>query len=225
MTAVRQRSIENELADGKANGFNIHPELFATIYLVRHGETVWNKKDILQGQLDSALTTLGKRQAEMLAKEFKGVDFSAVFSSDLSRARRTAEITAMERKLAVKTSQLLRERNWGRFDGKQASIYRNQAKEMLQKYEKLSEEEQWRFKAFPDIESNEEVFARFMAFLREVAVAYRGKTILVVSHLDVLRTLLIHLGCHPRDIDNMACIKLLSDGVNIVLDKTRGITM
>lgn len=205
-------------------GTRTDPGHFTTLYIARHGETEWNVKDILQGQLDSPLTERGLKQAADLALEMKDETFAAIFSSDLLRASRTAEVVSVERKLAVKTSQLLRERNWGRFDGRQASYYREEARELLQKYQQLSDEERWQFKPYADIESFEEIHKRLMVFLRETAVAYKGRSVLVISHLDVLRTLLIHLGCPPRDVDNLSYVKLLSDGTHMVVEKTKGIT-
>ena len=180
-------------------------------------------KDILQGQLDSALTEKGLQQARELVGKFKGVEFAAIFSSDLLRARRTAETVAIERKLMVKTSELLRERTWGRYDGVKAQKFREECRDLIEKFNVLSGEEQWKFKYFDDIESFEEIFTRYITFLRETAVAYRGKNILVISHSDAINSLLRHLGKIPTRIGNMAWVKILSDGTNIVLDETAGI--
>ena len=68
----------------------------ATLYLVRHGETEWNTQDILQGHLDSALTERGLAQARELVDRFRGVEFTAIFSSDVTRAQRTAQIIALD---------------------------------------------------------------------------------------------------------------------------------
>lgn len=198
-------------------------ENYTTIYIVRHGQTEWNLQDILQGQLDSALTEQGLQQAKDLVERLEGVEFDAIFSSDLLRAQRTAETVALEKKLAVKTSELLRERNWGRYDGKKAQLFREECRELIEKFHKLSKEEQWKFKYFEEIESFAEIHTRFLTFLRETAVAYRGRNILIVSHLDVLGSLLISLGKAPRGIGNSAMVKILSDGINIVLDDTDGI--
>src|SRR3989344_5835107 len=89
-----------------------------TFYIVRHGQTEWNTKGLLQGHGDSPLTYLGVKQAEQIRDELKSIHFDAIFSSDLLRAKRTAEIVALERKIAVKTTQALRERDFGHFEGK-----------------------------------------------------------------------------------------------------------
>lgn len=195
----------------------------ASVYLVRHGETEWNTQDILQGHLDSALTERGLAQARELVERFRDVEFAAIFSSDVTRAQRTAEIVALERKMAVGTSRLLRERNWGRYDGVAARRYREECRELIERYNALSREQRWSFKFFEDIESFEEIFTRFIAFLREAAAAYAGKNILCVTHLDVLGALLLKLGYSPTGITNMAWVKLLSDGSLMQVEETGGI--
>ena len=195
----------------------------ATLYLVRHGETEWNTQDILQGHLDSALTERGLRQARELVDRFRDVQFAAIFSSDVTRAQRTAEIIALERKMAVGTSKLLRERNWGHYDGVAAQRYREECKELIERYNQLSKEQRWSFKFFEDIESFEEIFGRFITFLREAAAAHAGQNVLCVTHLDVLGALLLKLGYMPTSITNMAWVKLLSDGSLMQIEETGGI--
>ncbi len=198
-------------------------ENYATIYLVRHGQTEWNLRDILQGQLDSPLTEKGLQQARELIGRFKDVEFAAIFSSDLARAKRTAETVSVERNLEINTSELLRERNWGRFDGKPAQLFREECRELIKSFQNISPEEQWKFKYAANIESFAEINARFLEFLRGTAADYRGKNILIVSHQDILKSLLMRLGKTPRRVGNMAMIKISSDGVNIVLNDTDGV--
>ncbi|MGZ8274123.1 MAG: histidine phosphatase family protein [Burkholderiaceae bacterium] len=195
----------------------------AAVYLVRHGETEWNTQDILQGHLDSALTERGLAQASELVDRFRDVVFAAIFSSDVTRAQRTAGVIALERKMAVGTSKLLRERNWGRYDGVAAQRYREECKELIERYNALSREHRWSFKLFDDIESFEEIFGRFITFLREVAAANAGQNVLCVTHRDVLGALLIKLGYAPLSIANMAWVKLLSDGSLMQIEETGGI--
>ena len=56
-----------------------------SLYLVRHGETEWNRTGRIQGQSDVPLNERGRRQIGTLAKRLDGFDFSAAYSSDLSR--------------------------------------------------------------------------------------------------------------------------------------------
>ena len=81
-------------------------ENYCTLYLVRHGETEWNVKKINQGQSESALTEVGIEQAKETGEKLKHIKFDAIFSSDLSRTQRTAEIIKLDRELVIKTSEL-----------------------------------------------------------------------------------------------------------------------
>ena len=58
------------------------------VYLVRHGETDANQHGIVQGQLDTQLNELGKKQAELAALRLRSVSFDIALASDLSRATR-----------------------------------------------------------------------------------------------------------------------------------------
>ncbi|MBI4226385.1 histidine phosphatase family protein [Candidatus Roizmanbacteria bacterium] len=202
---------------------------YCIFYIVRHGETEGNVKRILQGHSDFPLTEEGIKQAQKTAQILKQVKFDQAFSSDLLRARRTAEIIALEHKIIVKTSKLLRERSFGRLEGKSYEEYVNELVEIILQYEALSEKEKFSFKFREDIESDEEIIRRFITFLREVAVAYAGKTILIVSHGGMMRSLLIHLGFGtyktllPGAVKNLGYIKLESDGVDFFIKETEGI--
>jgi broad specificity phosphatase PhoE len=88
-----------------------------TLLLVRHGETDWNAEGRLQGHTDRPLNEVGRRQATALADRLDGDEITAVYASDLARARETAEILAERLGLAVVTDPDLRERNWGSWEG------------------------------------------------------------------------------------------------------------
>lgn len=87
------------------------------IVLIRHGETAWNAEKRLQGHIDIALNEEGLRQADALAEALAGERFDAVVSSDLQRARQTAEAVAGRHGLAVLEDADLRERCYGGFEG------------------------------------------------------------------------------------------------------------
>jgi len=89
-----------------------------TLLLVRHGETDWNAEGRLQGHTDRPLNDFGRRQAAALAERLAAEPaIDAVYASDLSRARETAEILAHRLGLPVVTVPDLRERNWGNWEG------------------------------------------------------------------------------------------------------------
>ena len=88
----------------------LDPKKTCTIYLVRHGETDNNVNDIIQGQMKGiSLNTTGKDQAKLAALKLKKIKFDAIYSSDLLRAKQTAQIINLEHNLAIKTHKALRE--------------------------------------------------------------------------------------------------------------------
>ena len=88
------------------------------LFLVRHGETIDNANNIMQGQTQGQLNGVGVRQAWQLRDELAEGHFDAVVASDLKRAVDTAIILAEPHGLAVDTTELLRERDWGSFTGR-----------------------------------------------------------------------------------------------------------
>ena len=88
-----------------------------TLLLVRHGETDWNADGRLQGQTDRPLSDYGREQARQLAEDLQGEGFDAIYSSDLSRARETAEIVGGRLGLRVELDPDLREKDWGNWEG------------------------------------------------------------------------------------------------------------
>lgn len=160
-------------------------------YVIRHAQTQWNEKGLLQGHSDSPLTKKGIEQAFEMKKNLK--DFDLVFSSDFGRAKSTAKIIANK----VKTTKLLRERNFAHLEGKPYD-----SSTLDQKH--------------PDIESNEEALRRFKLFIKNAVHANPGKRSLVVTHGGIIRSLLSFLG-QPNFIDNCKIIMIESDGNNIWL--------
>ncbi|MBL8029816.1 MAG: histidine phosphatase family protein [Candidatus Doudnabacteria bacterium] len=200
-----------------------------TIYLVRHGETEFNVQEIIQGHTDSPLTESGKSQAKTVQEAFKNIEFSAVFASDLLRAVHTAQIISAERKLAVNTKKLLRERHFGKYDGRPAEEFRRENEHLFEKINSLPEEERRKMRFGENYESEEEVGGRTVQILREIAVTYPGQNVLVVTHGGVMRSLLIRLGygnyneLKGKTIGNTAYAVLESDGVDFFIKETKGI--
>jgi broad specificity phosphatase PhoE len=88
-----------------------------TLLLVRHGETDWNADGRLQGHTDRPLSDYGRRQARELAGALEGEKLEAIYSSDLARARETAEIVGERLGLPVVLDPDLREKDWGTWEG------------------------------------------------------------------------------------------------------------
>ncbi|HVF69658.1 MAG TPA: histidine phosphatase family protein [Xanthomonadales bacterium] len=200
-----------------------------TFYIVRHGETEWNALKRIQGHSNIPLNKNGKIQAKELAKDLSHIKFDLAFSSDLLRAKRTSEIIALDRKLIIQTTELLREREFGKFEGKFVEELSIAALNSLNKTLRLKERHKLRLET--GVEGDEEFIARIFTFLREVAIIHTGKIILVGTHGGVLRILLIHLGFATyetlghRSISNTAYIKLTSDGIDFFVKETKGINI
>lgn len=197
-----------------------------TLYLVRHGQTDWNVSKTIQGQLDIPLNTKGESQAGELRELIKSIHFDALFSSDLIRAKRTTEILNLERQLAIETTQALRERSFGVYEGQPMSGTHERLMDLLENYKDDPHI------AESHIESNDQMIARAITFIREISVAYAGKAVLLTSHGGLMRVLLIHLGYCTRKqipafgaIKNLAYIKLECDGVDFAVKETFGITI
>lgn len=87
-----------------------------TIYVTRHGQTDWNKKNILLGSTDMELNETGKSQALQLKKQLENISFEHIISSDLKRAHETAQIISNNNPNIILNSNL-RERNYGELEG------------------------------------------------------------------------------------------------------------
>lgn len=196
-----------------------------TFYIVRHGQTLWNVEGIIQGHMDSPLTPLGEQQARQLAADLAHVHFDAIFSSDLERARRTAEIIAQGRGVEVQTTVLLRERKFGHYEGREReSLFDN-----ADIFSGMSDAERFQYTSSAEIESDEELVTRLLDFISEVAPRYPGKTVLAATHGGLMRAALIYLGYGTYAnfsrvlIGNAAYVKLVADGSTLTIEETRGV--
>ena|SRR3989344_4699954 len=137
-----------------------------TIYIVRHGETEGNSSGIITGHFDSPLSQEGENQADLRREDLGQIHFDAVFSSDLIRAKRTAEILTLERQLALNTLRILRERNFGDWEGRLTSEVVKENQHLFERLSTLSETAKREFKFNPGYESEQEIYQRFITFLR-----------------------------------------------------------
>lgn len=88
------------------------------IYLMRHGETKWNKRSKLQGQVDIPLAPKGIEQAEMTSEGMKDIPFDHIFSSPLKRAYKTAQVVRRDRPIEIVRDDRLKEMSFGTSEGK-----------------------------------------------------------------------------------------------------------
>ena len=87
------------------------------LYIIRHGETDWNKEKRLQGRSDTELNEYGIELAEITAEALKDVKFDRIYSSPLKRAYKTAQIIKMDRNVEIQTDDRLIEICFGDIEG------------------------------------------------------------------------------------------------------------
>jgi broad specificity phosphatase PhoE len=100
------------------------------VYLIRHGQTEWNAKDLALGQSDIDLSEKGKAQLERLRERFEDVKIDRIISSDLLRCRRTSAAVAGDKGAPIEYLPALRERSFGSWEGKENSVVNAQLFEM-----------------------------------------------------------------------------------------------
>ena len=174
------------------------------LWLVRHGETASNASGTFQGQLDVPLNERGEEQARHLARLFATQKFAAIYSSDLQRASRTAELIAIPHQMTLTTDARLRERHYGLLQGKTYA----QAEQLLAGGRSAGEGGIGST-TMPGGESISALRRRARAFaddlLRSHPEASATYTLLIVSHGGLLRVLLTHLlGLPPRARERFA---------------------
>jgi 2,3-bisphosphoglycerate-dependent phosphoglycerate mutase len=196
------------------------------IYLLRHGETDWNKKELIQGHTDIPLNLEGELEVQNLAKKLKDIKFDKVYSSDLLRAKRTAEIIAKGHKLLVKATRDLRERNYSRLEGESRAILKDIEKTIAL----LSKEDRFLYKHHPEIESNKELMDRFINYLIKIAKLNINKTVLVVTHggpMGVFISILKKTDAKGKfvKINNLSYAVLEFNGKDFFIKKTNKISI
>lgn len=189
------------------------------ILAIRHGETAWNRSTRIQGHTDIELNEHGRWQARQLGRALRDEPIAAVYSSDLVRARETAEAVAHPLGLPVHTHIGLRERCFGRFEGQTwDELALNWPAETLA----------WR-KRMPDFapaggETLLELQARVVPTVMELASRHPGEQVLIVAHggvLDILYRAATRLELQaPRswELTNTAINRLLwsPEGLSLV---------
>ena len=172
--------------------------------IVRHGKTDFNRLNKYQGQYDSSLEELGIRQAEIttefVAKNYK---LDAIYSSDLSRAVKTAEPFAKAFGLEINTTTALRELDVGNWTLQLVSEVEKNDPENMRAYRECI----GTFR-FPGGESFEEARDRAIKKIDEIAKDHDGQTVLLVSHGGTIRTVIAHwLGYPMAELDSVRSVK------------------
>ena len=155
-----------------------------TLLLIRHGESEANREAYFAGQMDPELMEKGIEQAMMSAEFVKeNYTVSAIYSSDLQRAYRTAECFSDVLGLDIIKEEGLREINGGNFQGKK---YSELQKLYPEEYGNLWFNDTGNVRC-PNGESMKELGERAISSLERIAKENKGKTVLVSTHAAVIR--------------------------------------
>lgn len=150
------------------------------LFLLRHGETEWNRALRFQGQVDVPLNEVGHVQAQRLAKRLEFERFDALVSSDLQRARQTAQPLVDSLGIACLSLAGLREQNFGQVDGMKIEDIQRQFPQEWRQWVLFDADY-----ALPGAESARQFHQRVMGALASV-VAGPARRIAVVTHGGVL---------------------------------------
>lgn len=154
------------------------------IYLVRHGETNWNKEGRVQGSENIPLNEYGIELAEITSEKMKEIPVEVIFSSPLIRAQKTAEIMKRDRMIEIITDARLREMGFGKGEG--TLIKEAAADENNPLHNFISAPERY---AAKDGEDFSDVIARARSFMKEVLLPAQGKykNVMLTAHGAFIR--------------------------------------
>jgi len=107
------------------------------IYLIRHGQTEYNDKNIFRGQLDISLNSYGISQAESIGKALEVIGFDTIYTSPLIRAKKTAEIIHkyQDKKLSMNIENNFTDLNYGRWQGENHEEVKNNYPKLYYEWE------------------------------------------------------------------------------------------
>jgi broad specificity phosphatase PhoE len=163
------------------------------VYLVRHGQTAWNKEEIFRGRADVPLNERGLKEAELAAEYFRGKRVDAIYASPISRAIQTAEKIAGVLGLKVVPHSGITDMSFGDWEGRPIKEVEQSDPDRF----RLWKEEPHLLKV-PGGETLEEVRTRTTAALEEVIPSHAQGTVILVSHRVITKVLI----CAILGLDN-----------------------
>jgi len=151
------------------------------ILAIRHGETAWNRETRIQGHLDIPLNEVGLAQARRVGAALQGEAIDMIYTSDLARARQTAEAVAQSSGAPLRLDVDLRERAFGSFEGRTWG-------EIAEAWPEQSE--RWRRRDLEFAADGGETlpvfYARCVGAVERMAAAHPGQTVVIVAHGGVM---------------------------------------
>lgn len=157
-------------------------------YLIRHGQTAWNRDRVFRGRADIPLDDTGRAEAEAVASWMKDVQLDGVYSSPLSRALETARMLARDRGLRVQTLDGLLDIDYGKWQGLSETEVGDAYPDLVRQWETSPHTVK-----FPEGESLAAVRTRSLACVHDLARRHPGGTLALISHRVVLKVLCLTL--------------------------------
>ena len=182
------------------------------IYLVRHGQTAWNKEEIFRGRSDVPLNETGLREAELAAEFFRGLEVRAIYSSPLLRASQTAGKIADVLSLRVEPLEGIIDMSFGVWEGRPLREVKASDGERY-----LQWQEEPHLLKLPGGESLDEVRERSMAALEAVIRRHSEEAVILVSHRVINKLIL----CAILGLDNSHFWQMSQDTTAINLIQYR----
>lgn len=197
------------------------------IYIVRHGETMWNKEKKLQGGTDIELNENGRRLALITGERLAGIHFDKIYSSPLKRAYETACLIRGDRDIPIETNELIKELSFGEWEGENASLL---LKDDTQKFKYFFKQPHL-YEPTTNGESLESLCKRAAAFMTDYIEkdAANYERVMITAHGAINKAMMMHVKKHSMENfwsgglqKNCNCIILdYSDGKYRIIDETK----
>ena len=157
------------------------------LYVVRHGETIWNVEKKVQGITDIPLTEKGRKEAEELQELISTLNIDVVISSPLERARETAKIL-VNNSIPINTDDRIKERDWGMNEGA-----------LIDTVDKWDCWDVILNTKVQNIECIQDFMYRVSSFIEDIKIRYKNSNVLIVTHSAVSRVIHYLLETIPED--------------------------
>ncbi|AYV34979.1 histidine phosphatase family protein [Erysipelothrix rhusiopathiae] len=190
-----------------------------TIYLIRHGKTLWNQEHRMQGSKNSPLTAEGKQQAMFLQKRLESIDFDEVIVSTSERAQETASLVFPQTPIRLEPG--IREIEMGVWEGQ---VHQDVKKQYPDQWHAFFNDP-LRYTPVGPGERFEDVHNRIVPVVKTLTTQYVGKTIALVSHRITLKVLTNYFMNHnltsiitQEDFDSTSLTKIVldEDGTHLI---------
>jgi broad specificity phosphatase PhoE len=193
-----------------------------SLYIVRHGETEWNKEERIQGRLDSSLTAKGKEYAKLLSERLRDTQFDHIISSPSERTIETAQLIKGNRNLQIVTDERIMEMHMGPWQGMKKkeikALYSHEYDYFMNKPDVYRNE---------DAESFADMYKRAEDFLHDIRSKEINGNLLVVTHGLFIKSLcLLFKGIDLKDIwteptvegTSLTIVKINHDRIELILE-------